>query len=92
MSKVIRCDFCGEIIPAEKLAKRSGEAAKAHHFCDRAHGDAWRQEHGEFARIGAAGNAAQSAYKAEHGKLPAGERRAAAVAESNKKKPRRRKA
>ena len=89
MSSAVFCDLCGERIPPEKLARR-GHAA-AHNFCNRACADEWRRQHGVFSQLAHLSNAAQDAYKAQHGSRPGSERKAAAIAASNREKPRRRK-
>jgi hypothetical protein len=85
---VISCEWCGETIPPEKVKKKGMRNPPK--YCCRSHANKARPRE-FFQRLGKAGNAAQALIKERTGRKPGYEKRSKAVADSNRKNPRRKK-
>ena len=87
-SKMI-CEFCeGEISPAKV---KKGGIKRRPRFCSVSCSSASRKAQGFYQSLSVLGNAAQAAYKREHGEMPGYAHRAEVVARLNRERPRRRK-
>ena len=72
MTKLPTCDYCGETIPADVLAKRhySPGTTYKHIFCNREHNHLWKQKNGIYKAMSKIGNTVIANIKAETGKMP----------------------
>ena len=87
---VISCEQCAGPIDPAKV--RKGGAKRRPRFCSRQCQVAYNRETGAFHRLSQAGNAAQHAYKAEHGTVPGYESRRAALQRPDRTNNRRKRA
>lgn len=87
--QVVSCEWCGTTIDQAKV--RKGGAKRRPRFCKRQHAVEWRPARGDYKKLSQIGNQAQAAVKQETGHAPGYGKRKAAIAQSNREKPRRRK-